>query len=288
MPGHAEHQVRLLGGPLGDLDAGRVRARTPPRPGGADLGRVVQHVGEGRPYLAHDGVVVEIAGSGHDHRLRAVLAAVEAVDRRAADALDRVDRAEDGAAQRGVAEHRRGELVVDDVAGVVVVHGDLLEDDAALGLDVLGADQRIGHHVADDVDGQRQVDVEHPRVVAGVLLGGEGVQVASDRLDGGGDLHRGPRARALEQQVLEVVGRAHLGAGLVAGADVHPHTERDRADARHLLGDHAQAAREGGAADESAVTLPKQRAGLRLRHRPPLRHPRARGSGTACRASRPP
>ena len=97
--------------------------------------------------------------------------------------LDRVDGAEDRAAERGVAEHRRGELVVHDVAGVVVVHGDLLEDHAALGLDVLGADQRIGHDVADDVDGQRQVGVEHPRVVAGVLLGGEGVHLAADGVD---------------------------------------------------------------------------------------------------------
>ena len=73
---------------------------------------------------------------------------------------------------------------------------------------------------------------------------------------------RRPLARALEEQVLEVVGRAHLGAGLVARADAHPDAERGRAHARHLLGDDAQAAREGGAADESAVTLPKQRAGL--------------------------
>ena len=33
-----------------------------------------------------------------------------------------------------------GEHVVHGVAGVVVVHGDLFEDDAALGVDVLGPD----------------------------------------------------------------------------------------------------------------------------------------------------
>ena len=50
------------------------------------------------------------------------------------------------------------------------------------------ADQRAGQHVADDVDGQRQVGVEHPRVVAGVLLGREGVHLAADRVDRGGDV----------------------------------------------------------------------------------------------------
>ena len=75
-------------------------------------------------------------------------------------------------------------------AGIVVVHGDLFEDHAALGVDVLRVEQRAGHHVRQDVDGQRQVGVEHPGVVAGVLLGRERVQLTADRVDGRGDLQR--------------------------------------------------------------------------------------------------
>jgi hypothetical protein len=59
-------------------------------------------------------------------------------------------------------------------------------------------------------------------VVAGVLLGGERVEVAADRVELLGDLLRGTPPRALEQQVLEVVRGACLRRRLVARADVHP------------------------------------------------------------------
>ena len=51
------------------------------------------------------------------------------------------------------------------------------------------ADQRGGDHVAEHVDRQRQVVVEHPRVEAGVLLGGEGVELAADRVERDRDVH---------------------------------------------------------------------------------------------------
>jgi hypothetical protein len=121
--------------------------------------------------------------------------------------VDRLDGAEDRPAQRSVAVQRDGEFVVHEVGGIVVAHGDLFEDHAALGVDVLRIDQRGGHHVGDDVDRQRQILVEHPRVVAGVLLGGESVEVTAHRVHRRGDLHRGPPPGALEQQMLEVVGR---------------------------------------------------------------------------------
>jgi hypothetical protein len=71
------------------------------------------------------------------------------------------------------------------VRGIVLVHGDLFEDHPALGVHVLGLDQRAGHHVGQHVDGQRQVGVQHPGVVAGVLLAGERVQLTADRVHSG-------------------------------------------------------------------------------------------------------
>src|SRR5450756_1945072 len=87
--------------------------------------------------------------------------------------------------------------------------------DTPLGVDVLRLDQRVGHHVGEHVDRQRQVRVEHPRVVARVLLGGERVQLSADRVHLRRDVERGTLARPLEQQVLKVVSRADVRLVLV-------------------------------------------------------------------------
>ncbi len=87
-----------------------------------------------------------------------------------------------------LAEHRRQEHVAEGVLGIVVAHRDLLEHDVPLDLDVVGGAPAPQHHVGDQVDGQRQIRVEHVRVVAGVLAGGERVQLTADRVDRLGDL----------------------------------------------------------------------------------------------------
>src|SRR5262249_30209044 len=79
--------------------------------------------------------------------------------------------------------------------------------------------------------------VEHPRVVARVLLAGERVQLATDRVQGGRDLQGGAPAGALEQQVLKVVSGPSVGEILVARADARPDAERGRPHGGQLLGD---------------------------------------------------
>ena len=165
-----------------------------------------------------------------------------------------------------------GEIVVDDVGGVVLVHRDLLEDDPALLLDVLRPDERIGDHIAHDVDGQRQVDVEHPRVVAGVLLGREGVQVAAHGLDRCGDVQRRARARALEEQVLEKMRDARLAVAFMTRA--------------HEIGDVDRDGGTGRAADAVAdgVTNGRRAREVRGRHKKDVRagdHRRAVGRADA-------
>ena len=66
-------------------------------------------------------------------------------------------------------EHRRQEDVAEGVLGIVVAHGDLLEHDVALDLDIVGGTPAAQHDVGDQIDGQLQIGVEHVRVVAGVL-----------------------------------------------------------------------------------------------------------------------
>ena len=186
--------------------------------------------------------VVDVAGDGHDHVAGRVVAPVEAVDLRARHRRDRRLGAGDRPAERGVAPRLVGEQVVHDVVGVVVVHRDLVEDHVALGLDVGLGDGRGGHHVAEHVDRGAEVLVEDPGVEDGVLLGGEGVELAAHRVERDRDLHRGALGGALEEQVLEEVRAAVQGRGLVARPDVDPHADAGRAGAGHLLGDDPQAA----------------------------------------------
>ena len=65
------------------------------------------------------------------------------------------------------------EDLVDEIVGRVLDHLDLFEDHLLLALDLVGGKRRTQHDVREQVDGERQVLVEHLDVVAGVFLGGE-------------------------------------------------------------------------------------------------------------------
>ena len=150
---------------------------------------------------------------------------------------------------------------MDEVAGVVVAHRDLLEHDAALDVDVLRRDGRVQHDVGDDVDRERQVAVEHRGVEAGVLLLGEGVELAAHGVHGASRCRAPYASGALEQQVLQEVAGAGQGRRLVARADGHPHPDAGAAHAGHRLGDDAQAAGQRRAGDHATAGRPGEAAG---------------------------
>ena len=90
----------------------------------------------------------------------------------------RLGRADDVASERRVAV---AEPVVDarQVARRrVEVHVHLLDDHALLALDLLGVEERVQQHVAEHVDRDGHVLLRALDVVAGVLLAGEGVELA--------------------------------------------------------------------------------------------------------------
>ena len=72
---------------------------------------------------------------------------------------------------------------MDQVVGVVLVHLQFFEDDAALFGDILFAEDGIKHQVGDNVHRARQVLVENLGGEGDVLLAGEGVEMAADRVD---------------------------------------------------------------------------------------------------------
>ena len=209
--------------------------------------------------------VVEAAGRGDDDVLRHVAGPVEVPDLVAGHRRDGLLGAGDEPPQRRIRTvDRLDEEVVHLVAGLVVAHRDLFQDHAALGLHVRLGQQRVGDQVTHHVDGERRVGVQDPGVVAGVLLGGEGIGVAADRLDAGRDVQRRAQLGALEEQVLEKVRRAGEPGVLVPGADRHPHAERHAAHRRDRLGQDAQAIGQGGTPDGATQRVHGQR--LRLSH----------------------
>ena len=134
-----------------------------------------------------------------------------------------------------VAEDGLREEVVHELLRRVLVHRDLLEHDLALLVDL--GEGRREDHVRHHLERRLDVVVGHARVDDGVLPRGRGVQLGAHRVERLRDLLRVEAARALEEEVLDEVRDAGAVGALVAGADVDPEAERDRAHARDPLGD---------------------------------------------------
>ena len=222
----AQYQSRSSGHPAGAL-ARRGRPLPPDQPRPEMLAHQREHL-----------VVVDIAGHRDDHPLRRVAPNVKRVQLGPRHRRHRLRAADHRPAHRVVAEQRRQEHVRQRVLGVVVAHRDLLEDDVAFQLDVFGRAATVEHHIGHQVDGQRQIAVEHMRVVAGVLLGGERVELTADGIHRLRDLHGGASRRRLEQQMFqEVRGPGDRGA-FVARSHSDPHPDRCGTHRGQVLGDH--------------------------------------------------
>ena len=138
-----------------------------------------------------------------------------------------------------------GEHLVHEIVRCVLHHLDLFENHRLLFDDVGRRERRTQHHVAEQVERDLQVLVEHLDVVAGVFLGGERVQLAADRIDRLGDVLGGSGGRALEEHVLDEMCDPALGLGFVPRTPRDPDTRGDRTDVRHRLGDESQTGRQG-------------------------------------------
>ena len=269
-----------------------------PRPAGqparsvarrAGFTTIDQAAGEILPRQRDDVVVVNVAGHRQDHALRGVAANVKGAQLVSGHGRDRIDAADHRPAHRMVTEHRGQEGIAQAVLGIVVAHGDLLEHDITFQFDVGGRAHTVEHDIGHQVDGHLQVVIEHMRVVAGVLLGGERVQLTADRVHRLGDLDRCASRGGLEQQVLQEVGGAGHGGTLVAGTDVDPQADRGRTYRGHPLGDDPQAARQHGAPDGRAVLSCRRSRHQPVRLpwlRPPRRRRRRPGPGRSCRGCR--
>ena len=109
-----------------------------------------------------------------------------------------------------------------EVVGRVLDGADLLDDDVLLAGDLVGIEARMRQDVGQHVEPERDVGLEHARVIGRHLDAGAGIEIAADRLDLLGDLARGAARRALERHVLEEMRDAVLVRLLVTAAARHP------------------------------------------------------------------
>jgi hypothetical protein len=186
--------------------------------------------------------VPELAADADDHPLRLVPVIEVGVERVLRRAANRLLAADDVPAERLVAVQELLVHAADEVARRVEVHVHLLDDHALLALDLVRRELRVAQHVDEDVERHVARFRSALDVVAGVLLAGEGVELAPDRVDLLRDVARGRAPlRALEEHVLGEVRDAVRGLGLVARAG----GEHDRAGHRlrrlHRRGQNAQA-----------------------------------------------
>ena len=189
--------------------------------------------------------VAELPAEPDDHALRpvpAVEVVQERVARRGADGLLAAD---DVPAERLVAVEQLLVDAADEVARRVEVHVHLLDDHALLALDLLGVELRVAEHVDEHVERRVAGLGRALHVVARVLLAREGVELAADAVDLGGDVARGrPPLGALEEHVLGEVGDAVRLGRLVARAGGEHDEAGDGLRVRHRRRQHAHAVRK--------------------------------------------
>ena len=198
----------------------------------------------------------------HDVAARVHLAVIGR-EHAACDRGDHIGRPDHGPSQRVTPEDRFREEIVHELARCVLVHGDLLEHDLALGVEI--GERRREHHVGHHVQRLLNVVVRYACVHHRVLPRRGGVELAAEGVENLGDLLRVVVLRALEEQVLDEVRDARLCVRLVARARADPEPDRDRTDARHPLGDHALAGVElrDDVFLHDRIIVPRGRAGAR-------------------------
>ncbi len=148
------------------------------------------------------------------------------------------------APERVLREQRREQQRMDAVLVSVLVHQQFFENDLSLALHLGVAQCRSREHVAEQLDAEPDVLGRQPAVVRGVFLGGEGIHLTADAVDGLGDVVGRARLGALEEEMLEEMRDARVFGRLVARTYADPHSDRYRLHRRHPLRDDTDARRQ--------------------------------------------
>ena len=229
---------------LGLEDELRLRRRDERGPCGRLPGRRVSRFCAHALDEGHEPVVID-ASRGRDHDVVGPVAATVEGDQRATrDRRDDLGRSQDRPSERVSAEDCVRDQVEDQLLRRVLDHGDLLEHDLPLGVEV--GEGRREHHVGHDVERRLEVLVEDAGVHDRVVASRSGVQLAAEGVEDLRHLERRVGRAALEEQVLHEVADAGMTVVLVARAGADPEPDGDGAHRGEWFGDDARAAVERG------------------------------------------
>ncbi len=128
-----------------------------------------------------------------------------------------------------------------EAVGIVLGEAHLLEDDLALGVELVLIEARVDSDVGEQLHAGPHVLGRQDHVEVGVVVRGESIARSAQTFDERVDRARGPRRRALEEHVLEVVRESELVGRLVAPAHAHPELERHHVAGAVLLSDQHDA-----------------------------------------------
>ena len=147
-------------------------------------------------------VGVKIAAEAENRPLRHIEALHMRPERVGGDGVDRLDRAEDIAAEHTASPDILIINIGAQILGAVLIHGDLFLDNALLKLDILGGKERMGYHVADNVKRLCHMLGQRRGIEAGKLLRRVGVYNAAYLIHLLGYVERGAALGAPEQHML--------------------------------------------------------------------------------------
>ncbi len=189
-------------------------------------------------------LVSDVARGGDDQMIRREPIAKALVQVLAIELTDGFRSAKNRATERMLGPEATRENVVEKILGIVHVHLDFFEDDLAFFPDVAGIELGTKNEVGDNVEGDGQMLVEDFGVEANLLLRGERIEHAADRVHFAGDSFGGAALGTLENHVLDEMGEAVFFRNFAAGAVADPDADGDGAHVGHGLGDDHEAVAE--------------------------------------------
>src|SRR6266853_5576794 len=130
---------------------------------------------------------------------------------------------------------------VQQIFRVVQVHLDFFQDHLAFFFYIFGIELGPQNEIGNDVEGNREMLVEHFGVETNLFFGGEGVQHSADGIHLSRYGFRGAPFGALEDHVLHEMGQPVLFQHFAARTVAHPNTDRDRTYVGHRLRNDHQA-----------------------------------------------
>ena len=214
--------MRLLKRGLVSREQSGMRFRSRPRGGETRFG--FQRA-KGRDGEFCESGQLDVSRGGDDDVVGCIPPAEALAHGGAGEAFHALTRPQDACAQGMAAPEVLGEEFVRHGFGIVFFHANLFEDDVALLGDVFFGEERAQDQIGEHVERQRQVLVEHLGTEANHFLGGEGVQVAADRVHLAGDLLRGAARGAFKDHVLNEMGDAAQPGGFASRSGAQPEAD---------------------------------------------------------------